>query len=172
MWRMFVALAAAHCLIICAGDVKDAHAHAPGPTKPTHVRWDDARIEWWFAKTGERVSKDEVSEILCATQGHPEAGNAWERFITSVPHLIGFRSTTHKKNVHQMSCKDSIVLLAQQVDDFTLACIDDNTSRGPMALIDKHIRLPSEAVIPVEFQGIITSCIKSNLIDCFMLAKY
>jgi hypothetical protein len=76
MWRMFVALCAALGLLIYSGDVTDAYAHAPGPTKPTFMSWDDAKAEWWFAKTGERIPKGKASKILWAIQGHAEAGNA------------------------------------------------------------------------------------------------
>jgi hypothetical protein len=74
MWHMFVTLCAALGLLIYGGDVTDACAHAPGPTKSTFMSWDDAKAEWWFTKTGEQIPKGKVSEILRAIQGHPEAG--------------------------------------------------------------------------------------------------
>ena len=57
MWRLFAALCAGLGLITYGGDVTDACAHAPGPTKPTFMSWDDAKAEWWHAKTGERIPK-------------------------------------------------------------------------------------------------------------------
>ena len=51
--RLFVALCVGLGLIIYGGDVTDTYAHVPGPTKPTFMSWDDAKAEWWFAKTGE-----------------------------------------------------------------------------------------------------------------------
>ena len=77
MWRLFVALCAGLGLTIYGGDVTDACAHAPGPTKPTFMSWDNAKAEWWHAKTGERIPKGKAFEMLRAIQGHPEAGNAW-----------------------------------------------------------------------------------------------
>jgi hypothetical protein len=59
MWRLFVALCAALGLLICGGDVTDACMHAPGPTKPTFMSWDDAKAERWFTKTGEQIPKGE-----------------------------------------------------------------------------------------------------------------
>ena len=56
-----------------------------------------------------------------------------------------------------MTYKDSTVLLAGQVDNFALACIDNDTACGITTHIGKHIHLPSDAVIPIAFQGIITS---------------
>jgi hypothetical protein len=56
------------------------------------MSWDDAKAEWWFAKTGERVPKGKVSEILRSIQGHPEAGSAWEHFICDILHSLDIRS--------------------------------------------------------------------------------
>jgi hypothetical protein len=141
MWRMFVALCAALGLLICGGDVTDAHAHALGPSKPTFMCWDDAKAEWWFAKTGEQIPKGKGSEILCAIQGHPEAGNARECFICDILFSLGFRNSTHEKNTHCMNHGTSVVLLACQVDDFALGCVDDSTARAVMTLIGEHIQL-------------------------------
>jgi hypothetical protein len=112
MWRMFVTLCAALGLLTYDGDVTDAYAHAPGPMKPTFRSWDDAKAEWWFAKTDEQIPKGKASEILRAIQGHPEAGNAWERFICDILHSLGFRNTTHEKNAHCMNHGASVVLRA------------------------------------------------------------
>jgi hypothetical protein len=157
MWHMFVALSAACCPIICGGDVKDACAHAPGPKKPTFVCMDDTMIDWWHNKTGECVTKDKLAEILCAVQGHLEAGCAWEIFISEVLCDIGFHNATHKKNIHQMPCDGSVILVARQVNDFALACVDDDTACSVIAKIGKHIRLPSESVAPIDFQGVLTT---------------
>jgi hypothetical protein len=60
-----VALCAGLGLIVCGGDVTDAHAHAPGlPKKPTFMSWDDAKAEWWFAKMGERIPKGKASNCV------------------------------------------------------------------------------------------------------------
>ena len=66
MWRLFVALCAGLGLITYGGDVTDAYAHAPGPTKPTFMSWDAAKAEWRHAKTGEKIPKGKASEIIRA----------------------------------------------------------------------------------------------------------
>jgi hypothetical protein len=159
--------------VLYDGDVTDACAHAPGPAKPTFVSWDDAKAEWWFAKTGERVPKGEASEILHAIQGHPEAGNTWERFICEALCSLGFHNTTHEKNMHWMNHGTSIVLLARQVDDFALGCVDDNTAQSVMTLIGKRIQPTSEVKIPITFQGVLTSFNGHDVIqtaDCIQLS--
>ena len=165
MWCMFVALCAALGLLIYGGNVTDAYAHAPGPTQPTFMSWDDAKAEWWFTKTGEQIPKGKASEILRVIQGHPEAGNARERFICDIFFPLGFRNTTHERNIHRMNHGTSVVLLARQVDDFALGCVDDNTARGIVTLIGECICLPSEAKIPITFQGVLTSFNGYNVIQ-------
>jgi hypothetical protein len=56
-----------------------------------------------------------------------------------------------------MTHETSVVSLARQVDDFALGCVDDDTAQGIMTLIEERIRLPSETVIPITFQGILSS---------------
>jgi hypothetical protein len=82
------------------------------PKKPTFVRMDDAMIDWWYNKTGEHVTKDKVAELRHAMQGHPEAGHAWEIFITAALHDISFHNTTHEKNIHQMTHDGFVILVA------------------------------------------------------------
>ena len=135
VWHVFVALFVALNLLMYGGDITDAYAHVPGPTNPTFMSWDDAKAEWWFAKTGERVPKGEASEILRAIQGHSTAGNAWERFICDILFSLGFGNSAHEKNTQRMNHGTSVVLLARQVDDFALGCVDDSTTRGVMPLI-------------------------------------
>ena len=133
------------------------------------MSWDDAKAEWWYAKTGKRITKGKASEILRAIQVHPEAGNAWEHFICDILHSLGFRNTTHEKNVHRMNHGASVVLLARQVDDFVFGCVEDSTAQGIMTLIGERIQLPSEAKIPITFQGVLTSF---NGYDVIQTADY
>ena len=55
------------------------------------------------------------------------------------------------------------------MDDFTLGCVDDSAAQGIMTLIGERIQLPSEAKIPITFQGILTSF---NSYDIIQTADY
>jgi hypothetical protein len=68
-----------------------------------------------------------------------------------------------------MTHETSVVLLARQVDDFALGCVNDDTARGIMRLIGECIQPPSKTVIPSTFQGIITSF---NGYDVIQMADY
>ena len=83
--------------------------------------------------------------------------------------LLVFESTTHEKNVHRMNHGASVVLLARQVDDFALGCVDDNIAQEIMTLIGERIQLPSKAKIPITFQGILSSF---NGYDVLQTADY
>ena len=80
-----------------------------------------------------------------------------ERFICDILHSLGFRNATHEKNVHCMNHGESIVLLARQVDDFALGCADAKIAQEIIHLIGERVQLPSEAKIPIMFQGILSS---------------
>ena len=66
MWRMSVALATALDHIIFGGNAKDAYEHSPGPSRPTLARLDDAFIEWYNLRFGQRIPRDQVLPILSA----------------------------------------------------------------------------------------------------------
>jgi hypothetical protein len=56
------------------------------------------------------------------------------------------------------------------VDDFALACIDNDTAHGIMTLIVERIHLPSKAVIPIACQGLITHNSMINNVSRFFRA--
>ena len=100
MWRIFVALSTALGHIIFSGDAKDAYAHLPGISCPTFARLDDAFIEWYFLRCGKLILRDMVLPILCTMQGHPESGRLWQAHVTAILVSLGWRGTTHEKNIY------------------------------------------------------------------------
>ena len=157
VWRLFVAIATAMLLTIFGGDVIDAFAHSPGPSRPTFMKLDDAFIEWYFARFGVRLSRDMVVPVLRALQGHPEAGRLWEEYINGILFDLGFTTTTHDKNILRLDHEGTIVLLARQVDDLALACKTEAIARAVLQKIGERIKLPKETAIPVTFEGVMSS---------------
>jgi hypothetical protein len=153
--RLFFALAAADNLIVYGGDARDAFAHSPGPTVPTFLRLDDAFIEWYHARFNVRLPRHQVLPIKRALQGHPEAARLWELHINEVLHKIGFRSTTHERNIYSMTHDSNKVLLVRQVDDFALACLTAAIAEAIYALIGKALQVPGESDVPFASQGIL-----------------
>jgi hypothetical protein len=68
-----------------------------------------------------------------------------------------------------MTHETSIILLAHQVDDFALGCVDVDTAHRIMTVIGECIWLPCETVIPITFQGLLTS---HNGYDVLQTADY
>ena len=63
----------------------------------------------------------------------------------------------------------SIVLLARQVDNFALGCVDDKIAQEIIVLIGERVQLPSEAKISIIFQGILSLF---NGYDVLQMADY
>jgi len=157
IYRLFIALCAADGLTIYGGDAKDAFAHSPGPSKPTFMKVDDAFREWYQARTGVLLDKDLVIPVLRALQGHPEAARLWEHHITTILHELGFRNTTHEKNIYVGTFCGEKVLLVRQVDDFAMGCKAESTARHVYDLVGTKLTLHNESEAPFEFLGLVDS---------------
>jgi hypothetical protein len=122
--RLFMALSASLNMQILAADARDAYAHSSAPSVPTYVVIDDAYAEWYFERNGIQLDRSMVLPVRHALQGHPEAGALWETHINHILTEVGFTSTTHERNIYQMTYKDHRILLCRQVDDFCISCTD------------------------------------------------
>lgn len=93
-------------------------------------------------------------------QGHPESGKMWMRLIDKV--LINgleFTSTVHDRCIYRKIINGKLVLLLRQVDDFTIACKDENIARKLTEIIGKKIWFKTEEEqnnLPIEFLGLVT----------------
>jgi len=130
IFRLFIALCAADNLTIYGGDAKDAFAHSPGPSMPTFMKLDDAFRDWYLERTGVLLDKDLVLPVLRALQGHPEAARLWEEHISAILEKVGFKSTTHEKNIYTGKFCGEKVPLVCQVDDFALGCCQESTAKS------------------------------------------
>jgi len=157
IYRLFVALCAAESLTIYGGDAKDAFAHSPGPSKPTFMKVDDAFRDWYKDRTGILLEKDAVLPVLRALQGHPEAAHLWEEHISDILRELGFKNTTHEKNIYTGTFCGEKVLLVRQVDDFAMGCKSESTAKEVYGLIGKKLKLHNEAESPFEYLGLVDS---------------
>ena len=85
---------------------------------PTFMKLDDAFRDWYLERTGVLLDKDLVLPVLHALQGHPEAARLWEEHISAILEKVGFKNTTHEKNIYTGKFCGEKVLLVRQVDDF------------------------------------------------------
>jgi len=151
---LFIALCAADNLTIYGGDAKDAFAHSPGPSMPTFMKLDDAFRDWYLERTGVLLDKDLVLPVLRALQGHPEAARLWEEHISAILEKVGFKNTTHEKNIYTGKFCDEKVLLVRQV---ALGCRQESTAKSVYAKIGTKLALHNEAEAPFECLGLVDS---------------
>jgi len=151
VFRLFIAPSAADNLTIFGGDAKDAFAHSPGPSMPTFMKLDDALRELHLERTGVLLDKDLVLPVVRALQGHPEAARLWEEHISEILEKVGFKNTTHKKNIYTGKFCGEKVLLVHQVDDFALGCCQESAAKSVYADIGTKLALHNEAEAPFDY---------------------
>ena len=122
--RLFFAICAEKGLVVGFGDVTNAYQQSPPPTVDCFLEIDDTIADWYQRKFGVILNRlKEVIPLYKALQGHPEAGVLWERMITDILiNKLGFRSTTHERNLYIGSIAGHELLVCRQVDDFASGC--------------------------------------------------
>jgi len=74
----------------------------PPPTEQCYVEIDNALESYYKRKFGIILDpKTQVLPVLEALQGHPEAGALWEKIITKILDDMGFKPTTHERNLYR-----------------------------------------------------------------------
>jgi len=124
---------------------------------PTFMKSDDAFCDWHLERTGVLLDKDLVLPVLRALQGHPEAARLWEEYISAILKDVGFKNTTHKKNIYTGQFCGEKVLLVCQVDDFALGCCKECTAKSVHSEIGAKLTLHNEAEVPFEHLGLVDS---------------
>ncbi len=139
--RAFIALAVNRGYYICFGDVENAYQQSPPPTIDCFLEVDDTIYDWYLRKFGKKLDKfKDVIPLYRALQGHPEAGVLWERMITDILiNKMGFKNTTHEKNLYVGTIDGQEVLVCRQVDDFASAAADKAIAEEFIAELRKHV---------------------------------
>ena len=158
VFRLFIALSAAENWQIFGGDARDAFAHSPGPSVSTFIIADEAFVEWWLDTRGDQLPLSTVLPIQRALQGHPEAPKLWETYINRIldDSELGFKSTTHDKNIYHAVVRGERVLMCRQVDDFALATASPAIAAHIYDRIGLKLQLPCESTPPFEHLGLVT----------------
>ena len=139
--RAFIALAVNRGYYISFGDVENAYQQSPPPTIDCFLEIDDTIFDWYLRKFGKKLDKfKDVIPLYRALQGHPEAGVLWERMITDILiNKMGFRNTTHEKNLYVGQIDGQEVLVCRQVDDFASAAADKTISEQFITKLRQHV---------------------------------
>ena len=75
-------------------------------------------------------------------QGHPESSRLWEKHTDGILRDIGLTPTVHEPCLYSGSINNQRVLLMRQVDDFAIACHDEQTAHMLLDIIDDHLSIP------------------------------
>jgi len=143
--------------IILPSMVVTPKMHSPGPSMPTFMKSDDAFRDWYLERTGVLLDKDLVLPVLRALQGHPEAARLWEEHISAILEKVGFKNTTHEKNIYTGQFCGEKVLLVFQVDDFALGCCQESAAKSVCVKIGTKLALHNEAEAPFEYLCLVDS---------------
>ena len=164
--RIFWAVVALYNFIVFGADVSNAFAEAPPPVAPLYVTIDKPFREWW-AKIGRGTIPDNyVLRVLGALQGHPESGRLWAILIDKLIRKLNLKPCHHEPCLYytrNYNNSGKIVLFLRQVDDFAVACEDEQTSKGVIADID------SQMTVEIKHLGILD---RFNGVDILQTREY
>jgi len=138
---LFLALAACQGMVINFGDTTNAFQQSPPPSKRCYVMIDEAYQSWHTKRFGSCPDAQQyVIPLLRNLQGHPEAGKCFKDLVNDIlQSKMGFKSTTHERNLYHGTVSGKKVLICRQVDDFAVACTDFAVTRLVISHINKHI---------------------------------
>ncbi len=139
--RAFLAISAQMGYCICFGDVENAHQQSPPPSVDCFLEIDDTIEDWHMHKFNERPNRaTHVIPLYKALQGHPEAGALWERMIMDIIiNKMGFRCTTHERNLYTGTIDGHDILVCRQVDDFASASKTKEGAELFITVVRKHV---------------------------------
>jgi hypothetical protein len=83
-----------------------------------------------------------------ALQGHLEASALWEQMANSIlkdPEL-GFKATTHERNLYCGVVRGETVYICHQVDDFSIASDTRATTDHVISLVNSHATTTSQGI--------------------------
>jgi len=166
--RLFFALAPRENYRVCGSDAQDAHAHSPPPETPTFVSIDNTHADWCEHRFKKKSDHSLVLPVLHVLQGHPESGKLWEKHVTAILRLPQFRfkSTTHDRSTCSPTFEDTRTLLLRQVDNFAVACPDEDIAKRLHDQIGKALQLPSENAPPFKCLGLVNDFNGLDIAQC------
>lgn len=142
--RVFWATAALRNMIIMGADASNAFAEAPPPKAPLYVKVDKPFREWWEAKGRPPIPEGHVLRVKGALQGHPESPRLWAKLIDSIIRQLNLKPCKHEPCLYYTNNYNGTgktVLFLRQVDDFAVACEDEELSQQVIADINNKMTI-------------------------------
>ena len=149
--RIFWAAAAHRNLRVYGADVSNAFAEAPPPVAPLYMEIDEQFREWWKNKGREEIPEGHVLPVKRALQGHPEAPRLWAKLIdTLIKEKLKLKATTHEPCLYSGKYNNTDILFLRQVDDFAIACPDEDLAKKIIGEINNHMS------VQIKYLGLLT----------------
>jgi dUTP pyrophosphatase len=141
--RIFWAIAAIKNMIVRGADASNAFAEADAPKIPLYVRIDQPYRDWWNKRYPDKPLPDNyVLPVKKALQGHPEAPRAWATLINRILITkLHLQPTKHEPCLYYGTFQGKEILFLRQVDDFAVACTDENICKAVITTIDKFMKI-------------------------------
>jgi hypothetical protein len=137
-------------------DTKNAFQQSPPPTEQCYLEVDDAYASWHLKRFGKDVDRTSyVIPLGRALQGHPEAGALWEKMANTIlkdPEL-GFKATTHERNLYRGTVRGETVYVCRQVDDFSIALDTRETADYIVSVVSSHATTTSQGIGNIATNG-------------------
>ena len=139
--RTFIGICVNRGYYIAFGDVDNAYQQSPPPSVDCFLEIDHEVQEWYLNRFGKKLDRlKDVIPLYRALQGHPEAGVLWERLITDILiNKMGFKNTTHEKNLYTGDIDGGNVLVCRQVDDFAAGAANKTTTEKFFTILRSHV---------------------------------
>ena len=143
--RVFWAIAAIQGKQVFGSDASNAFGEAPPPKAPLFLRVDQAYREWYKHRTGQTLPDASYVRVKHAIQGHPESPRLWQEHIDKILRSLDFIPTVQEPCLYKYAgtkyTAEDIYLL-RQVDDFAVACDNENTANKIWNDIDSKLSAP------------------------------
>jgi len=146
--KLFFVIAAVSNKIAIIADTTNAFQQSPPPTKPCFLEINDAYRSWYKKRFEINIDLSlHVIPLGHALQGHPEAGELWERMIVGILQTeFDFKATTHERNLYRAEIKGEVVFICRQVDDFAIASDSTAVADHIISVIDKHVSTTNKGI--------------------------
>ena len=169
--RLFIALCVNRNYYICFGDVDNAFQQAPPPTYQCYLEIDDTVYDWYLRRFGIKLDRrKQVIPLYKALQGFPEAGALWERMINDILlNKMGFRLTTHERNLYVGEIDGQEVLVCRQVDDFASGAAHEATAKRFLDVLRSHVEAEYHGMGIPSAKGVYE---RYNGVDVYQTADY
>ena len=157
--RIFWAATAVMNSTTIGADATNAFAEAPPPVAPLFVRIDQQYRDWYAHTFPHKppIPPNYTLPVKGALQGHPESPRLWEKLIDKIIKNLNLTPCTHEPCLYfsdNYNGTGKKVLFLRQVDDFAIACEDEQLATQVIQDINSKMTISVKKLGQIErFNG-------------------